>query len=1054
MTVWRGIFFLGVALLSTITVRAAENPSVMALDCAGRGARQVVDLPADEGLLVFVNSAPAPAWLEFKEAGQSVEVGGARKADRLQIRVPPRYSWSFVPIAAGERVEIRRFDPSRALGRIEAALHCALDADLQRRIDWFRSASAVSSAVRGPAEEGGYAAIVESLRSLTDTAPDVATRALAQHLSAQALLMNGHNADASDAFARAEAAWSAIGETERALAARVGRVEDANRAARYRDVLDLTTPAGAADTLSREYFGVRLETSRCLALWYLDRLGEARTCYQAALAGFERLGELTEYAATLQAYADLQAVLGDSEDAERLANRALGMLHGANAAIAGGRLQELLGNLALRRGAVIESLGRFDRALSDFDDAHAPHRLLANVEMRVSQIYEELGAYDEALGHLGNAVKHYTMRDAPARMAAAMLRFSYLESDLGHVDSARLWAYAAEAAYASLQMPAEREAARIAALTLQLRSDGVASPAPDAGTFRSLQLADRVSLGIIGADAAVRTGDSAAARAKLDALRRSPLSLRQRVDLALVEARYWNALGDTQRALAELSATAERIDVLARTTRNPVLASVLSRRLLPLRRAAMQTILHAAGTAAPGTSSASVKTIETVWTWLVADAAHAAAGSSGTATAVDARLALAVAEELLTAQTANAAAGGSSAQRNLLSLLSQSAASASVTTPAPAAMSLAQFQQQLEPGAAFMAYVDAGTTGALLWVTRTGATIGAAGTPDDVRAAARALRDLLRSPEVPVERINAAARRMSFELLRSAPGSAPPEQLIVLVEEPLNGVAWSVLPWRDGTEPLLEQTTVRLTSFSTGATPDDAQNHALHIVVAAQKHSVDGALPELAEAAVEPRLIATAMTGRSVDVSDGGNATRESTLAALGDSGAWVHIASHGVAQPQRIGYAGIWLDAPAAGTPPAFLSWLEVLDAGVSADVVVLNACDLDDHGEAIDGNLSFASAVSRAGAHWVVAAMWPVSDSASMLWVPEFYTTLGSGGDVATGLRAAQQRLRSTRSFRHPFFWAGMQATELRVVGAAAPPPPLQKTPMGSRLRQNGRR
>jgi len=1050
VTVWRLTYFLVIALLSPATLCASENPSIVTLDCAARGARQV-DLPADEGLLVFVNSAPVPAWLEFKEAGQSVEVGGQRNADRLQVRVPPRYSWSFVSLAAGERIEIHRFDPSRALGRVEADLHCALDVQLQRRVDWFRAASAVSSAVRGPAEEGGYGAIAESVRALNDTAPDAVARALALHLRAQALLMNGHNADASDAFARAETAWSAIGETERALAARVGRVEDANRAARYRDVLDLTMPARGADTLSREYFGVRLETSRCLALWYLDRLAEARTCYQAALAGFERLGESTEYAVTLQAYADLQAILGDSEDAERLANRALGMLHGANAAMAGGRLQELLGNLALLRGAVIESLGRFDLALSDFDNARAPHRLLANVEMRVSQIYEELGAYDEALGHLGNAVKHYTMRDAPARMAAAMLRFSYLESDLGHVDSARLWAFAAEAAYASLQMPAEREAARISSLTLQLRGDGVANLAWDAGTFRSLQPADRTSLGIIAAATAVRTGDVAAARLKLDALRRNSLSLRQRVDLALVEARYWNALGDTQRALAELSATAGHIDMLARTTRNPVLASVLSRRLLPLRRAAMQTILNAAGVTSPGTSSASLNTIESVWIWLAADAAHPAAGGSG-ATAVDARFDRAVADELLSPQTARTAAGGSSAQRNLLSLLSQSPASGVGVAPTLVTMSLAQFQQQLDPGTAFMAYVDAGTTGALLWVTRTEATIRAAGTPDDVRAAARALRDLLRSPEVPVEQINAAATRVSFELLQAAPGSAPPERLIVLVEEPLNGVAWSVLPWRDGTEPLLEQTTVRLASLSTDTTPD-VQNHVLHVVVAAQKRGVDSALPELAGAAVEPRLIANALTGRSIDGGDGSKATRESTLAALADPGAWVHIASHGIAQPQRIGYAGIWLDAPTAGAPSAFLSWLEVLDAGVSADMVVLNACDLDDHGEAIDGNLSFASAVSRAGAHWVVAAMWPVSDSASMLWVPEFYAALGAGGDVATGLRTAQQRLRSTRAFRHPFFWAGMQATERWSIGNVAPLRP-EKAPTGSPMRQNGRR
>ena len=64
----------------------------------------------------------------------------------------------------------------------------------------------------------------------------------------------------------------------------------------------------------------------------------------------------------------------------------------------------------------------------------------------------------------------------------------------------------------------------------------------------------------------------------------------------------------------------------------------------------------------------------------------------------------------------------------------------------------------------------------------------------------------------------------------------------------------------------------------------------------------------------------------------------------------------------------------------------------------------------------MSFAAAVSRAGAKQVVAA----------LWVPAFYATLAADPEhnAATALRAAQQRLREPRVC-HPFFWAGMQAT-----------------------------
>jgi CHAT domain-containing protein len=108
-----------------------------------------------------------------------------------------------------------------------------------------------------------------------------------------------------------------------------------------------------------------------------------------------------------------------------------------------------------------------------------------------------------------------------------------------------------------------------------------------------------------------------------------------------------------------------------------------------------------------------------------------------------------------------------------------------------------------------------------------------------------------------------------------------------------------------------------------------------------------------------------------------------------------------------------------------------------------VLNACQLGDSGNAINGNLSFAAAVSRAGARQVVAALWPVSDSAAALWVPAFYSALtnDSHHDAAEALRAAQLRLRASRAFVHPFFWAGIQTLEQLPLTAAVPTVIAQK-------------
>ncbi|HEY6940149.1 CHAT domain-containing protein, partial [Dokdonella sp.] len=153
---------------------------------------------------------------------------------------------------------------------------------------------------------------------------------------------------------------------------------------------------------------------------------------------------------------------------------------------------------------------------------------------------------------------------------------------------------------------------------------------------------------------------------------------------------------------------------------------------------------------------------------------------------------------------------------------------------------------------------------------------------------------------------------------------------------------------------------------------------------------------------------------------------RERVLDAMGDPGAWVHIAAHGTADPRRIGYAGFWLDPPSAGGDPVFISWLDVLGRGAKAGLVVLDACQLGKGGSGPDGSFGFASAVSEAGANQVVASLWAVSDAASTAWTRAFYSSLAASPDrdSVEALRVAQQELRRSRMFRHPFYWAGWRS------------------------------
>jgi CHAT domain-containing protein len=231
------------------------------------------------------------------------------------------------------------------------------------------------------------------------------------------------------------------------------------------------------------------------------------------------------------------------------------------------------------------------------------------------------------------------------------------------------------------------------------------------------------------------------------------------------------------------------------------------------------------------------------------------------------------------------------------------------------------------------------------------------------------------------------------------------------------------LRWPRSQDSLLDTSAVSLVRPGSVQTVPSQTSDSLHVIVASQQLTSEPSISRLEMADVEPLQIERVVSDRTVVVTRGQSVTPDGVLATLSEPGAWVHVAAHGSAKPGRLGYAGVWLDPPKDNAKPVFLSWLDILQHDARAELVVLNACQLGDSGDAINGNLSFASAVSEAGATQVVASLWPVSDAATAIWVPAFYTALESDPRhrAAEATRAAQIKLRDTRIFRHPFYWAG---------------------------------
>ena len=234
-------------------------------------------------------------------------------------------------------------------------------------------------------------------------------------------------------------------------------------------------------------------------------------------------------------------------------------------------------------------------------------------------------------------------------------------------------------------------------------------------------------------------------------------------------------------------------------------------------------------------------------------------------------------------------------------------------------------------------------------------------------------------------------------------------------------VPWALLRLSGASEPLVSSTAISFVALSRAArSTKDLKVADVSVLVSSPSSAAQGALRSASE---EPAVITASLPRDRANVRVSRNATRQDVARALADSEGWVHVAAHGVARPDRIGYAGIWVSPSRPADAPDFLSWIDVLTSGSQAGLVVLDTCELGASADTATASLGFSSALSRAGAANVVSALWQVSDAASATWVSAFYSALSEGNpDAAQALRAAQNRLRESRAFRHPYYWASL--------------------------------
>lgn len=141
------------------------------------------------------------------------------------------------------------------------------------------------------------------------------------------------------------------------------------------------------------------------------------------------------------------------------------------------------------------------------------------------------------------------------------------------------------------------------------------------------------------------------------------------------------------------------------------------------------------------------------------------------------------------------------------------------------------------------------------------------------------------------------------------------------------------------------------------------------------------------------------------------NATGSNLKRELVRSRGFVHIASHAMRASENPLFSRIHLaDGP--------LFPFDLMSHGINSRLVTLSGCQTAASGIYYGNSFSLARAFYRAGARFVLASLWLVSDRVSSAFMREFYGNLSRQSDIPSAYRSALLKMREEQS--RPAFWS----------------------------------
>ncbi|MGB3535671.1 MAG: CHAT domain-containing tetratricopeptide repeat protein, partial [Microcoleaceae cyanobacterium] len=137
-----------------------------------------------------------------------------------------------------------------------------------------------------------------------------------------------------------------------------------------------------------------------------------------------------------------------------------------------------------------------------------------------------------------------------------------------------------------------------------------------------------------------------------------------------------------------------------------------------------------------------------------------------------------------------------------------------------------------------------------------------------------------------------------------------------------------------------------------------------------------------------------------------------------------VHFATHGLlneTQPELSGLVFSLYDQQGVENP-GFLQLNDIFNLTLSADLVVLSACETG-VGQEIrgEGLVSLTRGFMYAGAERIVVSLWAVADSSTSEFMQDYYRKiLDNNSNPATAMRETQLEMLQSDQFNAPYFWA----------------------------------